>query len=115
GFSRRFAAMQVGQAYAPTVTFNLSGQANGKQPYWAWDYKDIAPRFAIAYAPKGESGLAKRLWGGAGKTSIRAGYGIYYDPFGEGITNTFDRNGSFGLTTAINNAAGVQSVDGSAR
>src|SRR5712692_9695617 len=107
--------MLQGQAYEPLISFALSGQANGKQPYWDWDYKDIAPRFAIAYSPKGEGGLSKTLFGGPGKTSIRAGYGMYYDHFGEGITNTFDRNGSFGLTTSITNPAGIQSVDGSAR
>src|SRR5712692_608635 len=114
-FRKRGQAMLQGQAYEPLISFALSGQANGKQPYWDWDYKDIAPRFAIAYSPKGEGGLSKTLFGGPGKTSIRAGYGMYYDHFGEGITNTFDRNGSFGLTTSITNPAGIQSVDGSAR
>ena len=113
-FSRRFAAMQAGQTYAPTVTFNLSGQANGKQPYWNWDYKDIAPRFAFAWSPSTDSGLFHKLFGGAGKTSIRGGYGIYYDHFGQGITNSFDRNGSFGLSTSISNPAGTQDVDTSA-
>jgi hypothetical protein len=114
-FLKRGLEAAEGQPYEPLVGFGLSGQANGKQPYWGYDYKDFAPRLALAYSPKGESGLARKLWGGAGKTSIRAGYGIYFDHFGEGITNTFDRNGSFGLTTAIDNAAGVQTVDGSAR
>jgi len=36
-------------------------------------------------------------------------------PLCEGITNSFDRNGSFGLTTSITNLAGVQTVDTSAR
>jgi len=114
-FLQRGEAAAQGEAYEPIVGFGLSGQANGKQPYWGYDYKDFAPRVAFAYAPKGEGGLAKKLWGGAGKTSIRAGYGIYFDHFGEGITNTFDRNGSFGLTTAIDNAAGVQTPDTSPR
>jgi hypothetical protein len=113
-YVERGAAALQGQAYEPPVGFTLSGQANGKAPYWSYDYKDIAPRFAIAYSPKGD-GWGKKLWGGQGKTSIRAGYGIYYDHFGEGITNTFDRNGSFGLTTAEVNPAGVQTIDGSAR
>lgn len=114
-FLQRGVDAAQGQGFEPPVSFALDGQANGKQPYWGYDYKDFAPRVAFAYSPKGESGLAKRLWGGQGKTSIRAGYGLYFDHFGEGITNTFDRNGSFGLTTAITNVAGVQTVDGSAR
>ena len=114
-FQQRSNAMLAGNVYDPVVQFALSGQANGKQPYWAWDYKDFAPRIALAYSPTADSSWGKKLWGGAGQTSIRVGYGMYYDHFGEGITNTFDRNGSFGLTTAITNAAGIQTVDGSAR
>lgn len=114
-FVQRGLAAYQGQVNDPTVSFGLSGQANGKQPYWSYDYKDIAPRFAIAYSPSADSSLGQKLWGGPGKTSIRVGYGIYYDHFGEGITNTFDKNGSFGLTTAEVNPAGIQTVDGSAR
>jgi Carboxypeptidase regulatory-like domain len=114
-FEQRSAAAIAGGVYNPTINFGLSGQANGKPPYWAWDYKDVAPRIALAYSPSSDSGWGKKLWGGTGQTSIRAGYGIYFDHFGEGITNTFDRNGSFGLTTAITNAAGIQTVAQSAR
>ena len=114
-FRQRGTAMLQGQAYEPLLTFSLSGQANGKKPYWNWDHKDFAPRLAIAYAPKGEGGFSKLLWGGAGKSSIRVGYGMYYDHFGEGVVNSFDQLGSFGLTTALSNPAGVQTVDGSAR
>jgi len=114
-FQQRSNAMVAGNVFDPSIQFALSGQANGKQPYWSWDYKDFAPRIALAYSPTADSSWGKKLWGGAGRTSIRVGYGMYYDHFGEGITNTFDRNGSFGLTTAISNAAGIQTVDGSAR
>ncbi len=114
-FNQRSIAAANGQVYDPMIGFGLSGQANGKAPYWAYDYKDFAPRVAFAYSPQAESGWSRRLWGGQGKTSIRAGYGLYFDHFGEGITNTFDRQGSFGLTTALINPAGIQTVDGSAR
>jgi hypothetical protein len=107
----RAAAMLAGQTYRPTIQFDISGQANGKQPYWDWDYKDIAPRFSIAYSPNQEKGFLGKLFGSQGKTSIRAGWGIYYDHFGEGIVNTFDTEGSFGLTTEVDNAAGFQTVD----
>jgi hypothetical protein len=109
-FTKRSQAMSQGQTYRPTISMNLSGQGNGKQPYWAWDYKDIAPRVAFAYSPHFTSGPLHALFGGAGKSSIRGGYGIYYDHFGEGIVNSFDRNGSFGLTSALTNPAGSQDV-----
>jgi hypothetical protein len=114
-FNRRAAAMAQGLTYDPVITFDLSGQANGRKPYWAWDYKDIAPRFSFAWSPKAESGLLHRLFGGAGMTSVRSGYGIYYDHFGQGITNTFDRNGSFGLATSLENNPNSYSVDDALR
>ncbi|MGE5205660.1 MAG: carboxypeptidase regulatory-like domain-containing protein [Chlamydiota bacterium] len=98
------------------VGLGLSGQGNGKSPFWNWDYGNIAPRVSFAWAPEGDSGIWKRITGGgAGKFSIRGGWGIYYDHFGEGIVNSFDRNGSFGLTTLIDNPAATQSVDSSPR
>jgi hypothetical protein len=40
---------------------------------------------------------------------------MYYDHFGQGIVNSFDQNGSFGLTTAITNPGGSFSTDTSPR
>jgi hypothetical protein len=102
-FKNRAAAMEIGQTYHPVISFALSGKANGGQPYWQYDYKDIAPRFAFAYSPSGLSGFAHSIFGDKGKSSIRGGFGIFYDHFGEGIVNTFDRQGSFGLTTSLTN------------
>jgi hypothetical protein len=38
----------------------------------------FAPRLGIAYSPSAASGLLGKIIGGPGKTSIRAGYGIFY-------------------------------------
>lgn len=114
-FRRRGEAMLAGQTFNQLITIDTSGQGNGKKPYWDWDYKDFAPRIAIAWSPSADSGWLKTLFGGSGKTSIRAGYGLYYDHFGEGIVNTFDRQGSFGLTTQELNPAAVISVDDAPR
>jgi Carboxypeptidase regulatory-like domain len=93
------------------ITFGLSGQANGKQPYWNWDYKNLAPRLAIAYSPHFDDGFLHHVFGNAGKSSIRMGYGLYFDHFGQGLVDTFDREGSFGLTTTETNPFAVQGVD----
>ena len=41
-------------------------------------YHNFAPRIGFAYAPDATEGLLGKLFGGPGKTSIRAGYGIFY-------------------------------------
>jgi TonB dependent receptor len=72
-FNQRAQTMEAGLPYTQLIDFGLSGQANGKAPYWGYDYKDFAPRLAIAWSPN---------LGGVGKTSIRAGFGMYYDHLG---------------------------------
>jgi hypothetical protein len=114
-FQKRGQAMLAGQTYNQLITIDASGQANGKKPYWNWDYKDIAPRISFAWSPSSEHGFLRTLFGGAGKTSIRGGWGIFYDHFGEGVVNTFDRQGSFGLTTQEINPIGSVNVDNSPR
>jgi Carboxypeptidase regulatory-like domain len=41
-------------------------------------YSNFAPRIGFAYAPDVSDGFLGKILGGAGKTSIRAGYGIFY-------------------------------------
>ncbi|MGH9345541.1 MAG: carboxypeptidase regulatory-like domain-containing protein, partial [Terriglobia bacterium] len=56
----------------------------GVNAFGTTHFKDIGPRFGFAYSPDWG-----RLTGGAGKTSIRAGYGIYFNRFnGETATQT---------------------------
>ena len=44
-------------------------------------YKNFAPRIGFAYSPKFDPGFWKGLFGGDGKSSIRASYGIFYTEF----------------------------------
>jgi hypothetical protein len=41
-------------------------------------WNDFAPRIGLAYSPTATSGLLGKLSGGPGKSSIRAGFGLYY-------------------------------------
>lgn len=109
--SQRAAAMNQGGSFDEVISYAPSGQANGKKPFWPWDYKDLGPRVAFAWAPNPSGGLARSLFGGTGKTSIRGGFAIVYDHFGEGLVDTFDQNGAFGLNTVYSNAAGSESID----
>jgi hypothetical protein len=111
----RAAAMEQGQTSDAIISYNPSGQANGKKPYWPWDYKDLGPRLAFAYAPNPAGGFWRSVFGGSGKSSLRGGFGIVYDHFGTALVDTFDQNGSFGLNTIVSNPASVQTIDDSAR
>jgi len=91
----------------PPISFDWSGPANGKPGYYNWDYKDLGPRVAFAWAPKFSNGLLHDAFGD-GKTSVRAGFGIVYDRFGQGIIDDFNQYGSFGLSTLLSNPAGFQ-------
>ena len=99
----------VGSNASPLLSFNLGGPANGRPGFYNWDYKDLAPRLAVAYSPGMKDGLLGALFGGPGKTTIRAGAGIVYDRLGPALLATFDESGSFGLSTALSSAAGVVS------
>jgi hypothetical protein len=41
-------------------------------------YHNFSPRLGVAYSPSWDSGILGKLTGGPGRTSIRAGYGIFY-------------------------------------
>ncbi|MBV9302149.1 MAG: carboxypeptidase regulatory-like domain-containing protein [Acidobacteriaceae bacterium] len=44
-------------------------------------YRNFAPRMGIAYAPDFQNRFLKALFGDAGKSSIRASYGLFYTAF----------------------------------
>ena len=113
--NNRAIAQAQGLTSDEIITYSPSGKANGKKPLWPWDYKDLGPRLAFAYAPNASGGLWQSLFGGPGKTSIRGGFGIVYDHFGPALVDTFDTNGAFGLNTVVSNPASIQTIDGGAR
>ena len=49
----------------------------------------FSPRLGLAWSPDGGPGILRGIVGGPGKTSIRAGYGIYYSAI-QGNTLAFD-------------------------
>jgi hypothetical protein len=111
-FNQRFQNMNNGipsSADAP-ISFDLAGPVNGGKPgYYNWDFKNLGPRLAFAWAPNKDDGLLGAVFG-RGKTSIRGGFAMVYDSVGEGLISTFDANGAFGLSSLLSNPAGSQSL-----
>src|SRR5258708_6742188 len=93
---------------APRLSFNLGGPANGKPGFYNWDLKDFGPHFAAAWSPRAHSGFLKSLFGEGDKTTVRAGFGMVYDRIGPALLATFDRSGSFGMSTVLTNTGGLE-------
>lgn len=96
------AAAGQSQAGAPPIEFIPYNGAGGR-PMYPY-HKNWAPRLGIAYSPTATSGLAKFLFGGPGKTSIRAGAGMYYDLIGQPLAQSFSSS-QFGLSSSLSNPA----------
>ena len=66
-------------------------------------YKSIAPRIGLAWSPSATDGALGKLFGGPGKTSIRAGYGIFYNPIEQLVMEQFSAEPPFGGSSSIFN------------
>jgi len=101
-FEQRATTAAAGQVYEPALAFTPNGPVYGRPGYWAKQKDNFAPRLAIAYALNS-------------KTSIRAGAGMYYDHFGQGIINAFNTSGSFGLASKLSSSLGSLTTETSPR
>ncbi len=114
-FQTRGSQAALGNSVQPDISFAPSGQDRGLQPYWPMQKNNFAPRLSFAYSPNVGRGFWHKLFGNSGDSVFRAGYGNYYDHFGEGIVNLFDQYGSFGLSDSITNPTNVLTPDTSPR
>jgi hypothetical protein len=91
-YLQRGKAASQGQVYEPDLFFTPAGKANNAPGYWAKQKANLAPRLSVVYALNS-------------KTSIRSGAGLYFDHFGEALTNRFSTLGSFGLSSQFESPA----------
>jgi hypothetical protein len=102
-YADRVGAADMGapQSIVKPVEYILKEQPGGRDLY-PYHKKNFAPRLAIAWSPQGDSGLSRFLFGGPGRTSIRAGWGMYYDVMGSGLITNYDAS-ALGLATSLSN------------
>jgi hypothetical protein len=101
-FLQRNASALMGQVYEPDLTFAPSGPYYKKPGFWPKQKANFAPRLAVVYSPDT-------------KTTVRAGFGLFFDHYGEQLVDTFDQNGSFGITASVSNPAGTYGYEDSPR
>ncbi len=102
GSRAAYANLGQSQQNAGLIDFLPLSEGTAMYPF----HKNWAPRLGIAYSPKAESGISKWLFGGPGKTSIRAGAGMYYDLVGQPLAQAFSST-TPGLSQSFSNPANV--------
>jgi hypothetical protein len=64
-------------------------------------YKAFAPRIGLAYSPNATHGFLGKLFGSNGKTSIRTGWGMFYNPMEQLVLEQFGAEPPFGGSTFL--------------
>jgi hypothetical protein len=64
-------------------------------------YHAFAPRIGLAYSPGWKDGALAKITGGPGKSTIRGGYGIFYNPMEQLVMEQFSAEPPFGVSAAL--------------
>ena len=112
-FQTRSSQAAAGNAVQPEIAFAPSGQSRGAKPFYPMNWLNLAPRFALAFSPAfdDDQGVLRKIFGSAGQSSLRAGFGVYFDHFGQGLVTNYSRAGSFSLSSSITNPSSVLTAD----
>jgi outer membrane receptor protein involved in Fe transport len=89
-------------AYFPTglVFPGDKGVPNGLTSTY---YKAFAPRVGLAWSPGAKDGWLAKLTGGPGRSTIRAGFGIFYNPIEQLVLEQFSAEPPFGVSAFASN------------
>ena len=64
-------------------------------------YKAFAPRVGLAYSPNFTDGFLSKVFGSNGKTSIRTGWGMFYNPMEQLVLEQFSAEPPFGSSPGL--------------
>ncbi len=64
-------------------------------------YKSFAPRIGLAWSPNWSEGWLAKLTGGPGHSTIRGGYGIFYNPIEQLVLEQFSAEPPFGTSVSL--------------
>lgn len=87
-------------AYFPTGLV-FPGDKGVQQGLTATYYKAFAPRIGLAYSPGWTDGALAKLTGGPGKSTIRGGFGMFYNPIEQLVMEQFSAEPPFGISAFL--------------
>jgi hypothetical protein len=96
---RRIAASFNGQNYTVPLSVELIGPANGKRDFYPWDKNNFQPRLSLAWSPNFRSGFLGKIFGADQTSTLRGGFSITNDYFGQALAVNFDGNNRLGFAS----------------
>ncbi|NNE99729.1 MAG: hypothetical protein HKN25_11980, partial [Pyrinomonadaceae bacterium] len=109
-FDRRVASALNGVPLNDTINFQLGGPANNAPGFYKMDWNNLQPRVAVAYSPDFEGGFLRTLFGEEGTSTIRGGFAITNDYFGQQLAVSFDQLSTIGFTSSSTISANTYDV-----
>lgn len=91
------------------IVFSPAGSFYGKPGLYSAQTRNFAPRVGVAWSPDFSGGPLHTLFGN-GQTSIRGGFGVYYNNFGPELALNYDASGAFGVSSYIPSLAHTLTV-----
>lgn len=111
-FEQRAASAAQGTPYNELIQFQLAGPKNGKAGFYSMDWNNFQPRVAVAWSPRFTDGFLKTLFGKEQSSTVRGGFAITNDYFGQQLAVTFNGLSTLGFTTENTIAANTYNVTG---
>ncbi|NNE99730.1 MAG: carboxypeptidase regulatory-like domain-containing protein [Pyrinomonadaceae bacterium] len=111
-FDRRRASAAQGIPLNDPINFVLGGPANNGPGFYSMDWNNLQPRIAAAWSPDFEKGFLGMLFGSEGTSTIRGGFSITNDYFGQQLAVSFDGLSTIGFTSNSGISANTYDVTG---
>jgi len=107
---KRFEAASRGQNFNEPLTVELAGPAHDAPGFYSLDKNNFQPRVAIAWSPGFKHGFLASLFGRDRQSTIRGGFAITNDYFGQALAVNFDGNNTLGFSSNQTPSANTYNV-----
>lgn len=98
-FEQRVQSSAQGVPYNELIQFETGGPSYDKPGFYGMDWNNLQPRIAFAWSPDFGNNFFGKLFGRKGRSTIRGGFAITNDYFGQQLAVTFNQLSTLGFTT----------------
>ena len=109
-FERRVAGAAAGVPNNEIINFKLGGPTHNTAGFYSMDWNNLQPSIAVAWSPSFKDGFLKTLFGDEGKSTIRGGFRIVNDYFGQQLAVSFNNLSTIGFTSSNTISANTYNV-----